>query len=54
MCIMVLDYLSTTLQRYEKISRYASFSATFFALFRRKKGLLRVCEQALEWVNFCV
>ena len=26
-CIMVLDYLSTTLQSYEKILRYASFSS---------------------------
>ena len=36
-CIMVLDYLSNMLQRYEKNLNYANISATFFVLFRRKK-----------------
>lgn len=31
-CFMVLDYLSTTLQRYEKLPIYANISATFFAV----------------------
>jgi hypothetical protein len=35
---MVLDYLSTTLQRYEKILRLPNISAFFFALKRRKKS----------------
>ena len=38
----VLDYLLFTLQSYEKFLNYTNIFATFFALFRRKKGLLRV------------
>ena len=29
-CFMVLDYLSTTLQSYEKFLRYANIQAIFF------------------------
>ena len=43
---MVLDYLSTTLQRYKKNANYPNISATFFkennpALLCDKAGLLR-------------